>query len=66
MVSAVFFFPSIHDFVFQFCNMEKLVTFPKKIAKLFEFKFLKKFAENIANFFSKFFVGKNKNSLSVM
>jgi len=31
--------------------MEKLVTFPKKIAKLVEFKLEKKFAQNIANFF---------------
>jgi hypothetical protein len=31
--------------------MEKLVTFPKKIAKLVEFKLEKKIAKNIASFF---------------
>jgi hypothetical protein len=47
--------------------MEKLVTFPKKIAKIVEFKLEKTFAQNIANFFVQLlFFGQNKKSLPVM
>jgi hypothetical protein len=49
--SVQFFFFPIHDFAFQFCNMEKLVTFPKKIAKLVEFKLEKNSPKLLPIFF---------------